>query len=92
MAVLPNFLKRRNDYSDSTASMISSCVYFMAIPCVPLFGRLIDNFGKRLYVLAAAVLVMVPFDFILGYTDWNPIPFLLVFFLYFFFFFFFFFN
>ena len=58
--------------------MIASCVYFMAIPCVPVFGRLIDNFGFRLHGLLIAVSILLPFDLIMGFTTWNAIPFLLL--------------
>ena len=78
MAVLPDFLKKRNNYTSETASMISSCIYFMAIPCVPIFGRLVDNLGKRVLILAVSVAIMIPFDLVLGLTEWNPIPFLCI--------------
>ncbi|KAH3760032.1 sodium glucose transporter [Pelomyxa schiedti] len=78
MAILPDFLQERNGYSSTTASMISSCVYFMAIPCVPIFGRLIDNLGFRLHGLLIAICFMIPFDLAMGLTTWNAIPFLLL--------------
>eukprot|EP01105_Mastigella_eilhardi_P026151 TRINITY_DN73_c2_g2_i9.p1 TRINITY_DN73_c2_g2~~TRINITY_DN73_c2_g2_i9.p1 ORF type:complete len:501 (-),score=103.11 TRINITY_DN73_c2_g2_i9:118-1512(-) len=78
MAVLPDFLQERNGYSPQTASMISSTVYFCAIPCVPFFGRITDYLGYRLHALLIAVAVMIPFDIALGYTSWNPIPFLVI--------------
>eukprot|EP01106_Pelomyxa_sp_JSP_P008909 TRINITY_DN244_c0_g1_i3.p1 TRINITY_DN244_c0_g1~~TRINITY_DN244_c0_g1_i3.p1 ORF type:complete len:378 (-),score=104.99 TRINITY_DN244_c0_g1_i3:152-1285(-) len=78
MAILPDFLQERNGYNDQTASMISSCVYFMAIPCVPVFGRLIDTFGIRMHALLCAVAFLIPFDVAMALTTWNAIPFLLL--------------
>eukprot|EP01106_Pelomyxa_sp_JSP_P008912 TRINITY_DN244_c0_g1_i6.p2 TRINITY_DN244_c0_g1~~TRINITY_DN244_c0_g1_i6.p2 ORF type:complete len:170 (-),score=48.06 TRINITY_DN244_c0_g1_i6:43-552(-) len=50
----------------------------MAIPCVPVFGRLIDTFGIRMHALLCAVAFLIPFDVAMALTTWNAIPFLLL--------------
>eukprot|EP00727_Mastigamoeba_balamuthi_P003185 m51a1_g12864 hypothetical protein (511) ;mRNA; r:611-3090 len=74
MAVMVKFLMYRNELDKNIASTIASTIYFVAIPCVPFFGRLIDRFGHRMHWLAISVMVMVPFNIYLDFTDWTPIP------------------
>jgi MFS family permease len=78
MAVMVNYLELRNGYDSNTASMIASTIYFVAIPCVPFFGRLIDYYGHRMHWLALSVFVMIPFNIYFGWTEWTPIPVLVV--------------
>jgi len=57
---------------------MSAFIYFVAIPCVPLFGRVVDYFGKRMVLLLMSVVVMIPFNAYLEWTTWNAIPALVV--------------
>jgi len=59
-------------------SILSSLIYLVAIPCVPIFGRLVDYFGKRMVLLLLSVVTMVPFNAYLEWTRWTPIPALVV--------------
>jgi len=54
-------------------SIISATIYLTAIPCVPLFGRIVDRFGLRLVFLSISVFCMIPFNCYLLFTTWNPI-------------------
>lgn len=78
IAILPDFLQERNGYNSQTASMMTSTIYFVAIPCIPILGRLADKFGLRIHRMLVATAVMLPFDLVMGLTTWNPIPFLIV--------------
>lgn len=63
---------------DHKYSILSSLIYLVAIPCVPIFGRLVDYFGKRTVLLLASVSIMVPFNAYLEWTRWTPIPALII--------------
>ena len=59
-------------------SILSSLIYLIAIPCVPIFGRIVDYFGKRTVLLLVSVSLMVPFNAYLEWTRWTPIPALVI--------------
>jgi len=59
-------------------SILSSLIYLVAIPCVPIFGRVVDRFGKRMVFLLISVFTMVPFNAYLQWTTWTPIPALII--------------
>ena len=63
---------------DHMYSILGSLIYFVAIPCVPLFGRLVDYFGQRTVFLLVSVMLMVPFNAYLEWTHFTPIPALVV--------------
>ena len=63
---------------DHSYSIISSLIYLVAIPCVPVFGRIIDRFGLRLVFLTISVFVMIPFNSYMVFTRWTAIPALIV--------------
>lgn len=63
---------------DHKYSILSSLIYLVAIPCVPIFGRIVDYFGKRTVLLLASVSIMVPFNAYLEWTRWTPIPALII--------------
>ena len=63
---------------DHKYSILSSLIYLVAIPCVPIFGRIVDYFGKRMVLLLVSVVTMVPFNAYLEWTKWTPIPALIV--------------
>lgn len=63
---------------DHKYSILSSLIYLVAIPCVPIFGRIVDYFGKRTVLLLVSVSIMVPFNAYLEWTKWTPIPALII--------------
>ena len=63
---------------DHKYSILSSLIYLVAIPCVPIFGRIVDYFGKRMVLLLVSVVTMVPFNAYLEWTKWTPIPALII--------------
>jgi len=63
---------------DHWYSILSSLIYLVAIPCVPIFGRLVDFCGKRMVFLLLSVVIMIPFNAYLEWTKWTPIPALIV--------------
>jgi len=74
---LSSFISSSNEF-DHKYSILSSLIYLVAIPCVPIFGRVVDYFGKRMVLLLLSVVTMIPFNAYLEWTDWTPIPALIV--------------
>ena len=66
MVVFPD-LANATTYSQ----LFSNWIYLIAILCTPIFSRLIDNFGKRIIVLAVSVAIMLPLEPILSLAKWD---------------------
>jgi len=73
-----NTASSSGSHFDHKYSIISSLIYLIAIPCVPIFGRAVDYFGRRATFLLISVAVMIPFNAYLNFTHWTPIPALVV--------------
>ena len=57
--------------SDTYTMMISGWNCLVIILCAPIFGLLLDYFGKRIIVLAVSIAIMFPFDLLLNIIRWE---------------------
>jgi MFS family permease len=56
------------------ANTIMSIPYFMAASLLPIFGGLVDKYGKRALVLFLVPILLLIVHLLMGFTDVNPIP------------------
>jgi MFS family permease len=68
-----DFFHEKWGFDQTYASRISSIIIFFSMICTPIFGALVDRFGKRASVMVLGSLMLIPTYLIMGYTRLNPI-------------------
>ncbi len=62
----------------STAGGMTSIIIFASMVCAPFAGGLVDRIGKRATLMVIGSLLMIPAHLLMGITNWNPIPSMIV--------------
>ncbi len=68
-----DFFCEKWHYDQTYGSRISSIIMIFSMICTPIFGALIDKYGKRGKVMMAGSLILIPTYIVMGYTQLNPI-------------------
>lgn len=69
----PSFFCEKWHYDQDYAGKVTSIILTFSIICTPIFGALIDRYGKRGKAMMAGSLILIPTYIIMGYTQINPI-------------------
>lgn len=67
-----DFFHEKWKYSQTHASQISSIIILFSMIFTPIFGCLIDRYGKRATVMIFGSLMLIPTYIVMGYTYINP--------------------
>ncbi len=62
----------------STGGGITSIIIFASMVCAPFAGGLVDRIGRRATLMVFGSLLMIPAHLVMGVTNWNPIPSMIV--------------
>jgi MFS family permease len=68
-----DFFTEKWHFDQTKASQISSIIIFFSMILTPVFGALVDRWGKRGTVMVAGSLMMIPTYLLMGYTDLTPV-------------------
>ncbi|MBU4267846.1 MAG: MFS transporter [Acidobacteria bacterium] len=72
-AYAPDILVQKFKYSEIMAGTIASALIFGTMIFTPIFGWLVDRFGKRAKLMMLGSLLLIPCHLLLGYTYIPPI-------------------
>lgn len=68
-----DFFCEKWHFDQTYGSRISSIIMIFSMFCTPIFGALIDRYGKRGKAMMAGSLILIPTYVVLGYTNIHPI-------------------
>jgi len=68
-----DFFCEKWHFDQTYGSRISSIIMIFSMICTPIFGALIDRYGKRGKAMMAGSLILIPTYIIMGYTNIHPI-------------------
>ncbi|KAH7824714.1 putative 26S proteasome non-ATPase regulatory subunit 3 [Monocercomonoides exilis] len=77
-AVMVDLIETLFNYSTFMSGVLASVIYMVSIPGSIIVGFLVDKIGKRCYLSMLACIFAVAFDLVSCWTNWNPIPWLVV--------------
>ncbi|XP_015686540.2 major facilitator superfamily domain-containing protein 1-like, partial [Protobothrops mucrosquamatus] len=66
------FFIEKFKFSSQAASAINSIVYVISAPMSPIFGILVDKFGRNITWVMCAVVGTLASHIMLAFTFWNP--------------------
>jgi MFS family permease len=68
-----DFFHEKWGFDQTYASRISSIIIFFSMICTPIFGALVDRYGKRASVMVLGSLMLIPTYLVMGFTRITPI-------------------
>jgi MFS family permease len=72
-AYAPDILVQKFNYSEILAGSIASALIFGTMIFTPIFGWLVDRFGKRAKLMMLGSLLLIPCHLLIGFTYIPPI-------------------
>jgi MFS family permease len=72
-AYAPDILVQKFKYSEILAGAIASALIFGTMIFTPIFGWLVDRFGKRARLMMLGSLLIIPCHLLIGFTTIPPI-------------------
>ncbi len=72
-AYAPDILVQKFKYSEILAGSIASALIFGTMIFTPIFGWLVDRYGKRARLMMLGSLLLIPCHLLIGYTYVPPI-------------------
>lgn len=67
------FFERKFDFDPDYANIVNSLVYLISMVLAPLFGLVIDKYGKNLTLVFGSLLVTIVGHMLLAFTFINPV-------------------
>jgi len=65
-------------YTEANAGRLTSLLYIFGVFLSPPFGWAVDIYGKRMFLLAIGMFVLVPTFLLFALSNFNPIPLIVV--------------
>jgi len=73
-----DLLYNKYGYDEITAAKFTSLMYVFSVVLSPVFGWLVDMYGKRLYLMTFGMFIMIPTFLLFALTDVYPIFLLMI--------------